>query len=507
VRPESTPEHRDQLHTETRDRLRNGLQNTPRNAAVSPPPAEDHGLAQLGLAPQTAEPTASEALPVQYLTRRESLAQSRLAAAAPAAAPAAPVAAAPAAPVAAAPAAIVAGADDASSPAHTDGVAPRIRRAPQKNHVAPQGRRSRSPKRAARKTNRHHAVLIGAVALACAPIVIALGLAYTGSSAGASGNAPQAASAPSPAASVAPAPVAATVPSVSSMVSADAVTPIPEDGSSTGPVTGGTVVTLTGADLDTVATVNFGANAGTVVSATETSITIETPPATDYDPGVVPVELLNDAGTPIVTVEEPATDAQTPAPSSSATPAPSSSATPAPSSSATPAPTETAKPLSFSYVPDPRITAQLDYVQAHWNDYNRAEYGSLSGNDCVNFASQSLIQRGWAMDDAWSFELASNHYSLPWASSTAFDAYLLEHPERALPLTDEQRSEVKVGDIVQFDWDRSGDRDHTGIVTAVIKTDAGVKIEYAGHTFNTIDQSVDESLANSGGTVSYWSIK
>jgi len=481
VRPESTPVHRDQLHNETRDRLRNGLQNTPRHGTVSPQPAEEHGLAQLGLDPQAAEPTGSEPSPVQYRTRRESLAQSRRAAAAelPAAAPAS-----------AARADVVAGADDATA-ANANRVVPPTGHAAPKNHVAPRGRRPRPSKRAARKTSRHHAVLIGAVALACAPIVIALGLAYTGGSAGASGNATQAASAPTAAASVAPAKVAPTVPVVSSMVSTDAVTPIPEDGSSTGPVTGGTVVTLTGADLDTVATVNFGTNAGTVVSATETTITIETPPATDYDPGVVPVELLNDVGTPIVTVEEATPDDEAPATGESSTPAS----------------TDEPKPLSFGYVPDPRITAQMGYVQAHWNDYNSAEYGSLDGTDCVNFASQSLIQRGWAMDDAWSFDLASNNYSLPWASSTAFDAYLLEHPERALPLTDEQRSEVKVGDIVQFDWDRSGDKDHTGIVTAVIKSDAGVQIEYAGHTYDTIDQSVDESLANSGGTVSYWSIK
>lgn len=520
----------------------------------------DSGIAQLGRGPHngaemgadTAAGTASP--PVQYLTRREALAQSRLAIAAlepvtpaaaesnavvvpailvagtalpvvptvaaaehavavadaePAAEPIAPVGNAE--PVAAEPVAAepIAFAAPAAAPAPAlnaqatliaatapETPSPNLlptftSRAALKSHLATTKRRARRPAGAIRSKSRRHVVLISAVALACAPIVIALGLAYTGNSAGASGNASQAASAPTPSASVAPAPVVATEPTVSSMVSADSVTPIPEDGSSTGPVTGGTMVTLTGADLDTVATVTFGANAGTVVAATETTITIETPASTDYDPGVVPVELLNAAGTALVVMAE----------APMATPAPDARSAPAPTASAVP------EPLMFSYVPDPRITAQMAYVNAHWNDYNGAEYGVLRGNDCVNFASQSLIKRGWTMDDAWSFDLATNNYSLPWASSTAFDAYLLAHPERALPLTDEQRSEVKVGDIVQFDWDRSGDRDHTGIVTAVIKTDAGVQVEYAGHTFNTISQSVDESLANSGGTVSYWSIK
>nr|WP_244962902.1 amidase domain-containing protein [Cryobacterium roopkundense] len=274
------------------------------------------------------------------------------------------------------------------------------------------------------------------------------------------------------------------------MVASDSVTPIPADGTSTGPVTGGTVVTLTGADLDTVATVTFGTNAGTVVEATETTITIQTPPSTDFDPGVVPVELLNAAGTPIVVTESPSPSAS-----------PSPTATPAPAASAV------SQALTFSYVPDPRITAQINYVNAHWNDYNTEEYGSIRGNDCVNFASQSLIERGWTMDAEWNFSTEGAMYSTAWASSTAFAAYLTAHPERATPLTDEQRDQVKVGDVVQFDWDRSGDRDHTGIVTSVTKTDAGVTIQYAGHTFDTIDKSVDESLANSGGTVSYFSVK
>ncbi|KFF59280.1 hypothetical protein JF66_12540 [Cryobacterium sp. MLB-32] len=399
MRQKFTPEHRDQLHNQTRDQLRNRLQNVPRSS-----------------------PRRESFEPVQPLTRREARAQPR--------------------------------------------------------HSVPAARKSR------------HLVLTGVVALACAPIAIGIVLATSGGPADASSSASSVQATPTPEASVTAAPAAKPEPTVSSMVASDAVTPIPADGTSTGPVTGGTVVTLTGADLDAVVTVNFGANAGTVVSATETTITLQTPPSTDYGPGVVPVELLNAAGTPIVISESPAPSAS-----------PSPTATPAPVASAVP------EPLTFSYVPDPRITAQIDYVNAHWNDYNYAEYGNLRGTDCVNFTSQSLIERGWTMDAEWSFDKAGNYYSPAWASSTAFAAYLTAHPERATPLTDEQRDRVKVGDIVQFDWDRSGDRDHTGIVTNVTKTAAGITIAYAGHTANTIDNSVDESLAKSGGTVSYFSVK
>ena len=167
---------------------------------------------------------------------------------------------------------------------------------------------------------------------------------------------------------------------------------------------------------------------------------------------------------------------------------------------ATPAPAA----LTFSYVPDPAITAQIDYALAHWNNYNSAVYGAIAGNDCVNFTSQSLLARGWTMDAEWSF--SAGQYSAAWASSTAFAAYLSAHPERATALSDDQRDQVKVGDVVQFDWDDSGDRDHTGIVTRVERTATGVEIYYAGHTANTDYRSVDASLAAGGGSVSYWSI-
>ena len=70
---------------------------------------------------------------------------------------------------------------------------------------------------------------------------------------------------------------------------------------------------------------------------------------------------------------------------------------------------------------DPQILAQLEYVNTYWSDYND-DYGVITDNDCVNFTSQSLLQRGWAMDDEWWSEGPSDafDYSKPWVSSTAF---------------------------------------------------------------------------------------
>ena len=159
----------------------------------------------------------------------------------------------------------------------------------------------------------------------------------------------------------------------------------------------------------------------------------------------------------------------------------------------------------------PTVAAQLEYVYAHWDDTASEQFGYIHRNDCVNFASQSLFARGWATDHEWWYNESGDAYtsSKAWVSSTNLMWYLEEHPERATPLTDDQRDQVKAGDIVQFDWDRSGDRDHTGIVTSVEpELDGSITIEYAGHTDATWDRPVDWAITvlHPGGVAYYWSI-
>jgi hypothetical protein len=159
----------------------------------------------------------------------------------------------------------------------------------------------------------------------------------------------------------------------------------------------------------------------------------------------------------------------------------------------------------------PSVAAQMEYVRAHWQDTSSDQFGYLEENDCVNFTSQSLLARGWETDDEWWYDESGDPYasSDAWRSSTYFMWYLEEHPERATALTDAQRDQVKIGDIVQFDWDDSGDRDHTGIVTSVTtELDGSITILYAGHTDATWDRSVDWAITeyHPGGIAYYWSI-
>ncbi|MCD5348279.1 amidase domain-containing protein [Agromyces sp. H3Y2-19a] len=159
----------------------------------------------------------------------------------------------------------------------------------------------------------------------------------------------------------------------------------------------------------------------------------------------------------------------------------------------------------------PAVAAQLAYLRAHWQDTSSEEFGYIDENDCVNFASQGLLARGWTEDDEWWYSADGDPWasSDAWISSTVLRDYLELHPERATALDDTQRSLVKPGDLVQFDWDGTGDRDHTGTVTAVVVgADGAVSIEYAGHTDATWDRTVDEAITeiHPGGVAYYWSI-
>ena len=176
-----------------------------------------------------------------------------------------------------------------------------------------------------------------------------------------------------------------------------------------------------------------------------------------------------------------------------------------------PIPTATTEPTPVAVEPAlaPHVKAQVDYALAYWKDYN-PEYGVLGITDCVNFASQTLLARGWQQDDEW-YNDESDVYNASdtWRSSTAMRDWLATRPDLATPLDDTQRDEVEVGDIAQFDWDNSGDRDHTGIVTKIERTAAGTKIYFAGHTLDSDFRDVDTAITvdHPGGTAYYWSLE
>ena len=235
----------------------------------------------------------------------------------------------------------------------------------------------------------------------------------------------------------------------------------------TGSVAGGTTVTLSGTALDTISAVSFGAHPATVVSAEAEALTVTTPAAANFATGPAAVTLTGADGTAV------------------------------------------ASTISFEYSVVTPVDAQMNYALAHWQERNVAEYGSYGDNDCVNFTSQSLIARGWVEDADWNHTANSDgthKYSAAWLSSTAMMKYFAARPELATALTDDQRDQVVIGDIVQFDWDNSGDRDHTGIVSRIEGSGADRVIYFAGHSLDSDYRSVDVAITTDhpGGTAYYW---
>jgi hypothetical protein len=237
-----------------------------------------------------------------------------------------------------------------------------------------------------------------------------------------------------------------------------------------GSVTGGTTVTLTGTGLAGASAVTIGDNPAAMVSGTDEQIVVTTPAAANFATGPAAI---------VVTGADGATVAST---------------------------------LSYEYAVVTPVDAQMNYALAHWQNRNVAEYGSYGDNDCVNFTSQSLIARGWVEDSEWYHNAGSDgthSYSSAWLSSTAMMRYFKARPELATALTDDQRDQVVVGDVVQFDWDNSGDRDHTGIVSRIEGTGADRVIYFAGHSLDSDYRSVDVAITTDhpGGTAYYWHLE
>ena len=111
-------------------------------------------------------------------------------------------------------------------------------------------------------------------------------------------------------------------------------------------------------------------------------------------------------------------------------------------------------------------------------------------------------------DDWWSAESGdATDSSITWRSSTAFHDWLAQHPELATELTMEERDDVRVGDLVQFDWDGSGDRDHTGVITKIeTRNDGSLALYYAAHTDDTLMRSVDwaTTVLHPGASATFW---
>jgi plastocyanin len=236
-------------------------------------------------------------------------------------------------------------------------------------------------------------------------------------------------------------------------------------------VSGGTTVTIEGSGLSDATSVTFNGTPGTNLAvASDTSLTVVAPRATDFQPAAADVQVLQ-GDTPV---------------------------------------SSTAAPVSYT-VQTP-VDKQLTYALAHWNNYNVAEYGNMNpiGGDCVNFVSQTLIQRGWEMTDEWHNRSGGAEWTSAWIHVPTFDRWLRANQQELgiTPLTLEQRDQVKPGDIVVFDWNLNDSLDHTQIVSAVEVVDGKQKILMAGHNLDHNFRDFDNTITveHPGAHAAFWSV-
>jgi hypothetical protein len=153
--------------------------------------------------------------------------------------------------------------------------------------------------------------------------------------------------------------------------------------------------------------------------------------------------------------------------------------------------------LAFTWTVQNRVDRQMRYAFTNWNNYASARYGYLPDNDCANFTSQTLQARGWRTGRVW-FDNGQGDWTATWVSSTAMSRWLGKRPDLATHLLYRQRDAVRVGDIVQFNYEGVGTWwDHTGVVSKVVVLPNGRHdIYYVAHTNNTRYGGSTEYLAH-----------
>lgn len=154
------------------------------------------------------------------------------------------------------------------------------------------------------------------------------------------------------------------------------------------------------------------------------------------------------------------------------------------------------------------VDAQLDYLLAHAADYNTAEWGDYNpaGGDCVNFASQGLLARGWVMDDSWRSD-GPWGASKAWRATPDIDAYLAS--QNFTYSTADNLDRVRLGDIGVFNWGDTGPGlDHTMTVSRVEYSPDGPVISFVSHNTDGQYRPMPATLTakGSGSTVRIYSI-
>jgi hypothetical protein len=274
------------------------------------------------------------------------------------------------------------------------------------------------------------------------------------------------------------------------------------------PLAGGVTITVTGAGLAAVRGVTVGGIAARDVEATATKVTFTAPHQAMYTAGAADVALFADAVEPTASANQSsdgngsaANDGQSGATQDGA------AATSTPSAAATPDASAALATTSLVYAALTDVDRQLAYAMQYWKDYNLTEYGTMNpiGGDCANFVSQTLIARGWQQRADWYSRDAGAQHTTTWTYCPSMDPWL-DANAATFGLTRrslDERDEVKVGDIVFYDWNQNDSPDHTTIVSEVFtEPDGTIRIKSASHNQDGPYRDLDEMITvqHPGGT-------
>jgi hypothetical protein len=130
------------------------------------------------------------------------------------------------------------------------------------------------------------------------------------------------------------------------------------------------------------------------------------------------------------------------------------------------------------------VQQEIDYVDANWYTQGSTNYAYIPNEDCANFVSEALHSRGWAYTKNWHPATSTwTTASIDWVSSTHLRGWILKKYPAITELKGTAAfSQVKVGDVAQFDWRNTGIRDHTAIVTAVFQVNGVWQVYVGEHT-------------------------
>ncbi|MFF1710861.1 amidase domain-containing protein [Streptomyces sp. NPDC058268] len=136
-------------------------------------------------------------------------------------------------------------------------------------------------------------------------------------------------------------------------------------------------------------------------------------------------------------------------------------------------------PLPGATPDDVKPTASADYnfnkmvayANKYWNNHND-DYRSY-GNDCTNFISQAMYAGGWGPKGGALYQRTSNKYwfygptkfltSYTWAGAENWYFFAKKHSKRTKALNNVWK--LLKSDVLQADWDRNNNINHTMIVT------------------------------------------